>query len=195
MLAWLLTPVVSGHGVTVVKETGSFLRAKWAAGSQQADGLWLDLCNCLLPTGRETRSILRRKKGFGVWVQAGLSGGSGLRILPRRFPIPPSLPRLPPFLPFLPCAELRVTSCSETEGFSSSIFNEAAEEPRRGAAAAFPRRRRQLLRGGTGSGGHRSPPGPCPQHGAACQSLPAGFVPAGRVFCPSGVPSLSCHPR
>lgn len=42
VLAWLLTPIVSGHGVTAGKETGSFLRAGWAAGSQQADGLWLD---------------------------------------------------------------------------------------------------------------------------------------------------------
>lgn len=80
-------------------------------------------------------------------MQGGLPKGSGLHIPPCCLPI------LPPSLPSSRCAALRVTSCSETEGFFSSIFKEAAEEPgeaccSHGLLPSRPApRRHQLLRG------------------------------------------------
>lgn len=114
--------------------------------------------------------------------------------------LPPSLPQLPPFLP---CAELRVTSCSETEGFFSSIFKEAAEEP--GEALPPPScppraRRRQLLRGSC-SGGHRGGSGPCPQHRAGCFSHSCqlcahreGVLPLwGALLAPASLLRMKCE--
>lgn len=99
--------------------------------------------------------------------------------------LPPSLPQLPPFLP---CAELRVTSCSETEGFFSSIFKEAAEEP--GEALPPPScppraRRRQLLRGCV--------PGWAPWR---CRplALAQGRVSASPARWEGAVPTLGCPP-
>lgn len=119
-------------------------------------------------------------------MQGELSGGSGLRILPRCFPVPPSLPQLPPFLP---CAELRVTSCSETEGFFSSIFKEAAEEPGEALPPSCPprARRRQLLRGSP-LGRAPRPAGPCPQRRAGCQPLLPALCPLAGCSAALGCP-------
>lgn len=77
------------------------------------------------PRGQEHSE---EKEGF--WAVCAGCALRGLRAAHPPSPLPhPSLPSSTPSLPpFLPCAELRVTSCSETEGFFSSIFKEAAEE-------------------------------------------------------------------
>lgn len=135
-------------------------------------------------------------------MQGVLSGGSGLRILPRRFPIPPSLPQLPPFLPSSPVPSSG-SPAALRQKVSSHLFLKRLRRSWRGAAAAFlpaPRPPTPTVARGSGSGGHRRFWTLSPAQGrlsATPGQLCArweGVLPLwGALFIPAALPRLRCE--